>query len=114
MAAVIHIGNIEFNKKGEGSEIASGAIAGHLAGLLQVSVTEIEQALTSRVIAARGSVVHKELDVKQAQLAADALAKALYNRCFSFIVEVINGAIEVEQGGGKVGLFGGCGGRRLA
>ncbi len=47
----------------------------YIANLLSCTGEEVEKALISRVVAARGEVVHKGHTVKQAEIAKDAFAK---------------------------------------
>eukprot|EP00730_Choanoeca_flexa_P005620 TRINITY_DN11985_c2_g3_i1.p1 TRINITY_DN11985_c2_g3~~TRINITY_DN11985_c2_g3_i1.p1 ORF type:complete len:1067 (+),score=311.13 TRINITY_DN11985_c2_g3_i1:157-3201(+) len=96
VAAVLHLGSIEFDPKGDSCSVAAGPSAGQIAKLLEVSESDLTKALTTRVVAARGEVVNKPLSVQEAQHARDALAKAMYTRTFSHIVSAINDAIEVK------------------
>lgn len=98
VAAILHLGNIEFAK---GSEIDSSKIkdekaAYHLktaAELLMCDEKLLEDSLCKRVIVTPDGNITKPLDPDSAALSRDALAKTVYSRLFDWIVDKINNSI---------------------
>lgn len=97
LAAILHLGNVEFGSEDDEIIIKNKKQMKTLAKLLMVTETEMTIALTQRVIAAHGDIMKKNHDQAQAEFGRDALAKAIYDRLFTWIVERINKAIEVPN-----------------
>ncbi|XP_078432138.1 myosin-17-like [Wolffia australiana] len=98
VAAILHIGNINFAK---GEEIDSSVIKDdksrfHLnttAELLRCDAQSLEDALIRRVMVTPEEVITRTLDPASAIVSRDGLAKTVYSRLFDWLVNKINSSI---------------------
>ncbi|XP_055375494.1 unconventional myosin ID [Condylostylus longicornis] len=97
VAAILHIGNINFDTDEDQLIIKNRQNLISAAKLLDINDNELFDSLTKRTIAAGGNIIKKDHDIKSAYFGRDAFAKAIYERLFSWIIKKINTAIEVPK-----------------
>ncbi|XP_027934228.1 myosin-9-like isoform X2 [Vigna unguiculata] len=98
VAAILHIGNIEFTKgKDVDSSVPKDDKAKfHLkttAELLMCDADALEDALCKRVMITPEEVIKRSLDPQSAAVSRDGLAKTIYSRLFDWLVDKINNSI---------------------
>ncbi|RVE55153.1 hypothetical protein evm_000051 [Chilo suppressalis] len=108
VASVLHLGNVKFvqNDNGYAEILSHDANSGNVAELVKVNSLKLREALTSRTIDARGDVVNTPLDQEQAQFARDALAKAVYDKLFSWLVSRINSSLAPKEKDSRSSVIG--------
>ncbi|KAI4350068.1 hypothetical protein L6164_010593 [Bauhinia variegata] len=98
VAAILHLGNIEFAK---GKEVDSSVLKDdkakfHLktcAELLMCDADALQDALCKRVMITPEEVIKRSLDPQSAAVSRDGLAKTIYSRLFDWLVDKINSSI---------------------
>ncbi|ANB14006.1 myosin 5 [Sugiyamaella lignohabitans] len=109
LAAILWIGNIDFIENDEGSQIRDSSVPNFVAYLLDVDAASIEKALTIRIVETsrggrRGSVYESPLNVVQAKAVRDALAKAIYDKLFDWIVYRVNESLKAQKGSSSLSI----------
>ncbi|CAI7850542.1 unnamed protein product, partial [Closterium sp. NIES-53] len=95
LAAVLHLGNVEFREKGDKLRIAKHADAtlDTVASLLSCDRKKLQDSLCTVKRKVGGETIKSALDVKAATVRRDTLAKTLYSKLFDWIVQKVNRSI---------------------
>ncbi|KAK4785743.1 hypothetical protein SAY86_002432 [Trapa natans] len=102
LAAILHLGNIEFSpgKEHDSSIIKDQKSSFHLqmtAELFKCDVNQLLSTLCTRTIQTREGNIVKALDCNAAVASRDALAKTIYSRLFDWLVDKINNSVGHDQ-----------------
>lgn len=102
LACVLHLGNVYFNRRSlpnglEGVEIGSDAEIRWTCHLLQLNRESLVRTLTCHATDTRSERIVRPLSISQALDARDAIAKALYDRLFSWLVQRVNERTRVSS-----------------
>ncbi|KAH7097788.1 myosin-1 [Auriculariales sp. MPI-PUGE-AT-0066] len=103
LAAVLWLGNITFAENDEGNaQVADTSVTDFVAYLLETEGPLVEKVMVSKVVETqrggrRGSVYDVPLNPAQASSGRDALAKAIYNNLFEWIVSRVNVSMKPRE-----------------
>lgn len=108
LAIVLWLGNVQFEELDDGNaKISDTGVTDFVAYLMEVDGAIVQKALTQRVMETqrggrRGSVYDVPLNPAQASAGRDALAKAVYNNLFEWIVSRVNVSMKARAASAHV------------
>ena len=103
LAVILWLGNVQFEENDEGNSlIADTGVTDFVAYLMEVDSEQVQKVLTTRMIETtrggrRGSIYDVPLNPAQASSGRDALAKAIYNNLFEWIVSRVNVSMKMRS-----------------
>ena len=103
LASILWIGNVQFEEDDSGNAAVSDTgVTDFIGYLLEVDPALVQKGLTIRIMETqrggrRGSVYDVPQNPAQASSVRDALAKAIYNNLFEWIVSRINASMKPRQ-----------------
>ena len=96
LATILWLGNVQYTEMDDGNAaIADTSVTDFVGYLMEVDSALVQKAMTIRVMETqrggrRGSIYDVPYNPAQANATRDALAKAIYNNLFEWIVSKIN------------------------
>ncbi|XP_004382997.2 unconventional myosin-XVI [Trichechus manatus latirostris] len=92
LAAILHIGDIRFTAltDADSAFVSDLQLLEQVSGMLQVSADELVSALTTDIQYFKGDMIIRRHTIEMAEFYRDLLAKSLYSRLFSFLVNTMN------------------------
>ncbi|EDO49515.1 predicted protein [Nematostella vectensis] len=104
LSAILNLGNTELEEftTSDGTEavtVLNEQVLKNTCEMLQCDVELLLNSLRERTVETKTERVHTPLNVAQASYARDALAKAVYQRLFAWIVDRVNDSIQVRKRG---------------
>lgn len=107
LAAILHLGNVRLlAREGGGScEVEDAPHLASAARLLGVDRDALAYALGHKSLDAAGQRIYSPLTAAQATASRDALAKALYQRCFNALVHRVNASLVHEEASSAIGIL---------
>ncbi|KAI1885343.1 hypothetical protein AGOR_G00219160 [Albula goreensis] len=101
LSAVLHLGDLRFTSltDTEAALVSDLQLLDQVSGMLQVCSEDLGSALTSDVQYFKGDVITRRHTVEVSDHYKDLLAKSIYSRLFSFLVNSINCFLQGQEEG---------------
>ncbi|XP_067890237.1 unconventional myosin-XVI isoform X2 [Heterodontus francisci] len=99
LSAILLLGDVQFliRTDSDTAYVSDVQLLEQVAGILQVSPDDLSSALTSDIQYFKGDVILRRHTVDVANFYRDLLAKSLYGRLFSFLVNSINYYLQSQE-----------------
>ncbi|XP_029348757.1 unconventional myosin-XVI isoform X2 [Echeneis naucrates] len=99
LSAVLHLGDLRFTALTDANTAFPSdlQLLERVAGLLQVSSSDLSAALTSDIQCFKGDVITLRHTVEMSEQYRDQLAKTIYGRLFSYLVNSINDYLQGQD-----------------